>query len=558
MGPYTMVEARDLRDKNRNRLHWVLCANPACPRMQLPEPQREVLVRSKAKTCSGHCAATVREAKARAHKPPPTPVVDEPGLLSSISGADDVGAHTYAADGTVLRALQTILNSADDVGRPKGFAPYSPRKGKDQTFQGHIMDVFHTLEAADALPVGPHAVMYRMKSRWPQLYSKDDEKAITTAMQRMRQAQQLPWAWVSDASQLVELSGGYANADEYERSVQDGFVKQLQTGQPTVIELYTEATATIPLITRIAHQRGVSVYSGSGCGGATLARDVATRTLWRAYHHEQSTILGGLGDCDRAGVVGVQRSHWEHVSAFLFANNPNNAFVISIKRTKDDPKRNDRDPRTWTVTMDDVMEENKDITVDFAFIAMRPEDILEHDATAAPAERFLPGEEQTARLRRYMESGTDMWNRDADHLLRPNAQGVYKKEDDPTRVEVELEALDPAILRSMVIQWLETKLDMDALARARADGPVQAARVKADIAEAIRRREGIPPGSTITGNGWPRTGLSLRSKAHSKQRWRRSPRSKRLHAVASKAAATPGLPNRRWSRQHDRRDLAGR
>jgi hypothetical protein len=487
-----MAEAREMRDKNRHALKWLArCAWKDCERNATMD-NPEILVLAKSNYCSGRCSSAARQAEQAARKPKPVGVLAEPGLADEDMFADPglrTSAHHHLGGGEHKCAdhkpLVLITNSATDTSHPKGFAAYEPSSGIDQTLVLRIMTIFNKLHEAKALPAGPRTIMYRLKSQWPKQpdgsgYDKSDEQRITVVIKRLRQAGTLNWSWVSDASQRVYLAGGWVDADEYERSVADGFVKQLQTGQKVVLELYTEATETLPLISRISHARGTNVYSGSGCGGPTLGRDVAIRALRRGYRHGQSTIFGGLGDCDKAGYAYVMRSHWEHVAAFLYANNENNYTVVAIERDLDDPLRDPNNEKTWLVTMAD-QEEEKGITVEFSHIAMTPEYILEHADDLG-----LGGNdqgEQRERLRRYVASGTDLWDRDETILCR-----TIKKTSDPGRVEVELEALDPPVLRDLVIEWIETHLDMEVLARAKADEANQSFRVKTDMGVAIAMR----------------------------------------------------------------------
>jgi hypothetical protein len=486
---FTMAEMREgKRGRNAIRLMGsdthTRCANPACPRWAA-NPDIQVWVYSKNTTCGRSCAGVVRQAKLEAAKPvlrAAPPVSESDDLLTCDNSLLGSGDHKYAAG----RDLATITDSAQD--RPKGFAAMPNSQGRAQTLHARIMLIFEGLRAAGVNKTGPRQILYRLKSAYPKQpdgsgIDKSDEQRVTNAISRLRQAGRLPWHWVSDSSQIVNLAGGFDNADDFEASLRNSFVKRLQTGQDVVVELYTEATATLPLITSIAHARGANVYSGSGCGGATLARDVSLRILERAYLYGQSTALAGLGDLDRAGVANVMRSHFEHVAAFLFGPNTYNEYIVAIKRTEDDPLRATHP----TVTMPELMADPfNDLSVTFTHLGITPELVLAHDADCDPGDELCDSAEVRDRVRAYMNSGTDLWDRNEAILCH-----TIKKASDLGRAEIELEAWSPITLRQTTIDWVEAQLDMRLLARVKATAEAESFTVNMDLTlPAIGRMNG--------------------------------------------------------------------
>jgi len=56
--------------------------------------------------------------------------------------------------------------------RPKGFAPYNPRENTKPTM-ARVLKLYKRIEQADALPLGPRQVGYRLKELHPGQYDKD-------------------------------------------------------------------------------------------------------------------------------------------------------------------------------------------------------------------------------------------------------------------------------------------------------------------------------------------------------------------------------------------------
>jgi hypothetical protein len=544
-GIYSQQQAAAMSDLGPadNQLKWLgpngsRCDNPVCPRWTSDvaaglDPR--ILVGINSRFCSKPCAKQAGDA-VRARNKVVLPSPPEPDEDSGNYEARPLplASHTYAADGAAVTDLLTLVS---DSGGKKGFVAYKPVAFREIQLADRVEEIYNELARADAVPVGPRAIMYILVSRWPGSYkdgtgySKDDEGMITDVIKFMRQGRRLKWSWVSDASAMLSEAWGYEDASEYERAVAGGFVKHLQTGQPLVLEIYTEASASVQLISKIAHSYGVNVYSGSGSTGPATAREVATRALRRAYDFGQSTHVGGLGDCDHAGFIAVMRPHAQGIAAFANATNDYNKFAVSLPRDLDDPLRNDRDKSTHRFTFAD-MERERGATLTFEHIGLTPEYISSHDAAEADPNKYLlqGTRSQRARLEAYADSGTDMFDRNHDFLLKPNDNGDYKKSDDPSRVEVQLEALHPATgLRPYLVGWFESRLDMDKLRAAWADEGVQSDIVKSDMARAARVRK-------LTAHGWPR-----RSKP-GKRASVVGPLSRRTPRWCSQAATPPARP----------------
>jgi hypothetical protein len=183
--------------------------------------------------------------------------------------------------------------------RPKGFAPYAPREAHNRLTAARILDLYEEMRAADALPLGPRQVGYRLKESFAGEYVKDlkdkqeGEKGVTTfemierLIVRLAQAERLPFDWIADASAVEHDPGGYDNPADYLRNL-PWCERDLRQRQTVVVEIYAETRETLPLIERIAADRGVRVYSGGGSVGPKRAVNTARRALERAVRFGQS------------------------------------------------------------------------------------------------------------------------------------------------------------------------------------------------------------------------------------------------------------------------------
>jgi hypothetical protein len=303
-------------------------------------------------------------------------------------------------------------------GRPKGFAPYEPSDPWRQLTVARILETYQRIADAQALPLGPRQVGYRLSMQWPGDYDKDDFKRIEELVKRLGQASAIPFSWIADAGSVTHLAPGVADVETYAEAVPDGFVLDRRVGQPLVIEIYAETRETLPLIRRVAHERGVTVYSGGGSKGPNLAVRVADRAVRRAVEHGQSTLILGICDFDIPGIRNILRPHIEHLAAFLYGEKQLAAPY------------GDGDSRAI---------EETEATVEFEHLALTPEQALE----------FVEGKFSRQPILKYLASGDDLWTRDLKLL-----DGAPK---------VETEALDPVVLRTTVIDAIESRLDLAVL-----------------------------------------------------------------------------------------------
>jgi hypothetical protein len=310
--------------------------------------------------------------------------------------------------------------------RPKGFAPYKPN-GKTKLTVARITELYRRVADADALPLGPRQVGYRLSMLYPGEYSKAGGseaigfKAVEEVVKRLAQAGKIPMSWIADAASVTYKADGYVNLADYCKVIPDGYRLDRKLDQPVVLETVAEARETLPLITRVARERGVSVYSGGGSAGPNLAYKVARRAVRRAVERGQSTLILGISDFDVAGIRNILRPHIEHLAAFLYGVAGNDTVVAT----------SNGDGEVLAV-------EDTGATVTFQHLALTPEMALE-----------LVDAPDRQRIRRYIASGGDPWSRDLDLL-----DGAPK---------VETEALDPVDLRNLVVEAIEERLDVDAL-----------------------------------------------------------------------------------------------
>lgn len=316
-----------------------------------------------------------------------------------------------------MKPLYTINPNGSGV--PKGLVPYTPY-AKTKPTVTRILDLYHRLHEADALPVGPRTVGYRLKETYVGEYTKDDFGRIEKIVKRLAQSGQIPWEWISDASAVTFESWGWSDPSSFLSGVHRRYRRDRTGRQATVVEVYSEARESSALIRQVCADRGVTAYSGGGSCGPNLARKVADRALDRAVDHGQSTVILGVCDFDQPGIRGVLRPHIEHVAAFLYGTDPKNSHVLASGG---------------------IAVEDTDATVSFEHLALTPE--MARDLAETDRDRD--------RIDAYIGSGRDIWDRDLDLL-----DGVQK---------IETEAVDPVHLRDQVVQAIEDIIDLEQLER---------------------------------------------------------------------------------------------
>ena len=196
---------------------------------------------------------------------------------------------------------------------------------------------------------------------------------------------------------------------------------------------------------------GHSVSSGSESSGPGFARKVASRALRRAVEYGQDTLILGLGDFDQYGIRNIMRPHIEHVAAFLYGT-AGNKKVLSYQGKQ----------------MADTGS-----SVSFRHLGLTPEMALAQAETAG-----LRQADQEA-IAAYAASGTGLWDRDVALL-----DGVAK---------FELEALDPAGLRELVVAALDGVLDHAGLDRISTEEENQRMRLAGRLAPLAGELDGGRP-----------------------------------------------------------------
>jgi hypothetical protein len=93
------------------------------------------------------------------------------------------------------------------------------------------------------------------------------------------------------------------------------------------------------------------------------------------------------------------------------------------------------------VSFKGVTIDQTDTTASFRHLALTPEQTIDFG--------LITDAESLARIERYLDSGEDAWSRDLDQLNRVE--------------KIEMEALDPRLLRRLVSEALDEALDHDQL-----------------------------------------------------------------------------------------------
>lgn len=311
------------------------------------------------------------------------------------------------------------------------------------------------VKLAEAVAVHPPLVGgvlacgYRLKESFPGEYDKENFYAIGEIVKRLVQAGRLPFHWVADASAVTYGVASDSSGADFLRRAHRLYERDRRDGQPIVVEVYAEARETLPLISRVARERGVQVYSGGGSSGPHLAHSVARRAVERAARRGQETLVLGLSDFDQAGIRNILRPHVEHLSAFLYATAGNDRVVAVRAKGK------------WF-----SMADRSDLTAEFLHLALTPEMVLD----------LVEDERDREQIEAYMASAKTLWSRDLDLLA-----DVQK---------IEMEALDPVDLRNLVVNAIESVIVAEAMNRVGAEEEVEKQALAERLGELANQLDG--------------------------------------------------------------------
>jgi hypothetical protein len=141
-------------------------------------------------------------------------------------------------------------------------------------------------------------------------YTKADIDLAEDVLVRARRAGLIPWEAISDGRTAKAAPWVVAGPEDLAQQQLDELPSaQLdrQAGQATRVEVWAEAMGWLPRLERIANDRGVTVYSGSGSVPVPAVRAAATRAIRAFADHDQRTVVLSIGDLDLNGIRNIAR-----------------------------------------------------------------------------------------------------------------------------------------------------------------------------------------------------------------------------------------------------------
>ena len=199
-----------------------------------------------------------------------------------------------------------------DKTRPKGLAPYTPRLGsKNYQILSAARAVIERYRLQGRLPLGSRETGYVLTGEG---FTKKDIDAVEDVIVRARRAGLIAWEDISDGRTSSSLPWIPAGAEDAADSLLDHLeTAQLdrQRGQKYRIEVWAEAASWIERLTRMCHERGVPVHSGSGSVPVNAIRNAAIRAFSAFALNRQETVILHIGDLDVNGLRNIARP-FEH------------------------------------------------------------------------------------------------------------------------------------------------------------------------------------------------------------------------------------------------------
>lgn len=182
-------------------------------------------------------------------------------------------------------------------GRPRGFAPWTPRAATRELLD-QVAEVLETYR--DHLPMTLRQVFYRLVSVAGYPKSAQAYERLGEHLNRARRAGLVPWSAIRDDGTDRYQAITYSSADQYLDRVQReaaGLRMDRQDGQPRRLWLLCEAAGMGPMLARVANPLGVPVITSGGFDSVS-----AKYRLARELAREPRSEVLQVGDHDFSGV----------------------------------------------------------------------------------------------------------------------------------------------------------------------------------------------------------------------------------------------------------------
>lgn len=150
-----------------------------------------------------------------------------------------------------------------------------------------------------------------------QLWEKDqggsraNYKRVVRELGVMREAGDIPWSWITDATRYCRIPDMYNSHEEALRFLAEEYRRNLWVAQPRRVEVWAESDSISGVINPVTDNLGVGLFSCRGQAGKTFAQN-ATETYRRI--NKPVTVLF-VGDWDPTGLA-IPRSLEERLNRY--------------------------------------------------------------------------------------------------------------------------------------------------------------------------------------------------------------------------------------------------
>jgi hypothetical protein len=208
--------------------------------------------------------------------------------------------------------------------------PHSRPRGPIHNWKPHaptialVNDIIGVLNRErENWPLSVRQVYYRLLGiGYPKSAGLADR--VSTHLSNARRAGEIPWEAIYDSGLSLTKPTTFASAENYAEGVWEAartLRLDRQVGQPVRLLVWTEAKGIVPLVSRIANERGVPVVSGSGYDSTTLRHDIGV-----TVSPDQPLVVLHVGDLDPHGAL-IFRAAAEDVQAWASSVGASAEFV---------------------------------------------------------------------------------------------------------------------------------------------------------------------------------------------------------------------------------------
>lgn len=181
--------------------------------------------------------------------------------------------------------------------RPRGYATWSPH-APTRTLLADVDDVL--AQYREHLPLTIRQIYYALIGAGRLAKTEDAYARLSEHLNRARRARRIAFDAIRDDGVTTIRSEYFTSVDDFHEDTAwraRNYRRDRQAGQPTRLEVWSEASGMVGQLAKVASDYSVPVFSASGFASLSAVWMIADRALRR----NEPTVLLHVGDLDPSG-----------------------------------------------------------------------------------------------------------------------------------------------------------------------------------------------------------------------------------------------------------------